>query len=160
MLPEYVIIIPLYLLVMRLGLLNTYAGLALPFLVDAFGVFLIRQFISTLPDSLIESARLDGASEMGIFTRIVVPLSTSSISVLAILVFLWNWDRFLWPIIITQTEQMRTVPVLLAYFNQGETNLPGAKMAACTMAILPVLVVYAMFQRNFIKGIAMSGLKY
>lgn len=160
MLPEYVIIIPLYVLATKLGLLNTYAGLAFPFLVDAFGVFLIRQFISGLPDSLIESARLDGASESRIFARIVLPLSVSSISVLAILVFLWNWDRFLWPIIVTQTEQMRTIPVLLAYFNQGETDMPGPSMAACTVAIIPVLIVYAVFQKNFIRGIAMSGLKY
>jgi len=160
MLPEYVIVIPLYILVTKLNLLNTYTGLALPFLVDAFGVFLMRQFISSLPDSLIESARLDGASEIKIFMKIVLPLSMSSISVLAILVFLWNWDRFLWPIIITQSEQMRTLPVLLAYFNQGETDMPGPSMAACTIAIIPVLIVYTIFQKNFIKGIAMSGLKY
>lgn len=160
MLPEYVTIIPLYLLITRLGLLNSYAGLALPFLVDAFGVFLMRQFISGIPDSLIESARLDGAKEITIFSRIIVPLSKSSISVLGILVFLWSWDRFLWPMVITQSQNMRTLPVLMAFFNQSEADMPGASMAASTIMVIPVIIVYAFFQRNFIKGMAMSGLKY
>ncbi len=160
MAPIYVILIPLFLLVSKLNLLDTLAAIFLPFLINAFGIFLMRQFIMGIPDSLIDAARIDGASDFGIYFRIIVPLTMPAISVLGILVFLWSWDEFLWPLVVVHTDTTKTIPIWLTVFTQAEAKLPGPSLAASTVVIIPVLIIYFIFQRNFLKGLSMTGLKY
>jgi multiple sugar transport system permease protein len=160
MAPIYVILIPLFRLVSAMGLLDTLAAIFVPFLIHAFGIFLMRQFIAGIPDSLIDAARIDGASDFGIYVRLILPLTMPALSVLGILIFLWSWDELLWPLVVVHSDATKTIPVWLTVFTQAEAKLPGPSLAASTVVIIPVLIVYFFFQRNFIKGMTMTGLKY
>jgi multiple sugar transport system permease protein len=160
MVPGLVTFMPLFVLVANMGLVNTHAGLALPFVAQAFGVFLMRQFIIGIPDDLLDAARIDGAGEHYIFWRIVMPLTGPALATLAILMFLGSWNNFLWPLVVATTEDMYTLPVAIALFSTGqhETNL-GLLMAGSAAALVPVLVVFVVLQRFFTQGIAMTGIK-
>jgi multiple sugar transport system permease protein len=160
MVPAIVTFMPLFVLVANLGLVNTHAGLVLPFLVGAFGVFLMRQFIGGIPDELLDAARVDGAGEHYIFWRIVMPLCGPAIATLTILTFLGSWNSFLWPLVVATTEDMYTLPVAIALFATGqqETNI-ALLMAGSVVVILPVLIVFILLQRYFTQGIAMTGIK-
>jgi multiple sugar transport system permease protein len=128
--------------------------------VTAWGIFLMRQYMKSLPSELLDAARIDGASEMGIFLRIVLPLSRPGLSALGIFVFMANWNSFLWPLIVIEDAPKRTLPLGLAVFSSGfgitRWNLV---MAATVLTVLPVLLVFAVAQRNFIQGITLGGLK-
>jgi len=158
--PGIATFVPLFVTVSNLGLANSYPGLILPFLVSPLGVFLMRQFISDIPDSLIEAAHLDGAGEMRIFTRIVMPLSGPPLATLAILTFLGQWNNFLWPLVIAQTEDKYTLPVALALFAVGAngTNY-GLLLAGAVVVVVPIIVLFLFLQRYFIQGIANTGIK-
>lgn len=160
MVPGIVTFMPLFVLVSNMGLVNTHAGLILPFLAGAFGVFLMRQFIASLPDELLDAARVDGAGEMFIFSRIVLPLCGPPLATLAIFTFLASWNNFLWPLVVATTEDMYTLPVAVALLATGEqeTNL-GLLMAGSVVVVLPVLLVFIVLQRFFTQGIAMTGIK-
>jgi len=160
MVPAIVTFMPLFVLVANVNLVNTHAGLILPFLVGAFGVFLMRQFIGGIPDELLDAARVDGAGEHYIFWRIVMPLCGPAIATLTILTFLGSWNSFLWPLVVANTEDMYTLPVAIALFATGqqETNV-ALLMAGSVVVILPVLVVFIVLQRYFTQGIAMTGIK-
>ena len=160
MVPAIVTFMPLFVLVANLNLANTHAGLILPFLVGAFGVFLMRQFIGGIPDELLDAARIDGAGEHYIFWRIVMPLCGPAIATLTILTFLGSWNSFLWPLVVASTEDMYTLPVALALFATGqqETNV-ALLMAGSVVVILPVLIIFIVLQRYFTQGIAMTGIK-
>ena len=160
MVPGIVTFMPLFVLVANLGLVNTHAGLILPFLVGAFGVFLMRQFISGIPDELLDAARVDGAGEHYIFWRIVMPLCGPAVATLSILTFLGSWNSFLWPLVVATSEEMYTLPVAIALFATGqqETNI-ALLMAGSVVVILPVLIVFIVLQRYFTQGIAMTGIK-
>lgn len=160
MVPGIVTLTPLFVLVTNLHLANTHAALILPFLAGPFGVFLMRQFISDLPDELMDAARVDGASEYYIFSRIILPLSGPALATLAILTFLASWNNFLWPLVVAQTQDMYTLPVAIALFatGQNETNF-GLLMAGSVIVIVPVLLVFLALQRYFTQGIAMTGFK-
>jgi multiple sugar transport system permease protein len=160
MVPGVVTFVPLFVVVSKLGLVSTYAALILPFLTGPLGVFLMRQFIQEIPDSLIEAARIDGASELGIFTRIVLPLCGPALATLAILTFLGSWNNFLWPLVVAQSESMYTLPVALSLYSVGQnaTNY-GVLLAGSTLVIAPVLVLFLALQRYFIQGIAATGIK-
>jgi multiple sugar transport system permease protein len=160
MVPAVVTFMPLFVLVRNLGLVNTHAGLILPFLAGAFGVFLMRQFISGIPDELLDAARVDGAGEHFIFWRIILPLCGPAIATLTILTFLANWNSFLWPLVVATTEKMYTLPVAVALFATGqhETNI-ALLMAGSVVVIVPVLLVFIALQRFFTQGIAMTGIK-
>ncbi|MGH2382882.1 MAG: carbohydrate ABC transporter permease [Candidatus Limnocylindria bacterium] len=160
MVPAIVTFMPLFVLVANLNLVNTHAGLILPFLVGAFGVFLMRQFIGGIPDELLDAARVDGAGEHYIFWRIVMPLCGPAIATLTILTFLGSWNSFLWPLVVANTENMYTLPVAIALFATGqqETNI-ALLMAGSVVVILPVLIVFILLQRYFTQGIAMTGIK-
>lgn len=160
MVPGLVTFMPLFVLVANMGLVNTHAGLALPFVAQAFGVFLMRQFIMGVPDELLDAARIDGAGEHYIFWRIVLPLTGPALATLAILMFLGSWNNFLWPLVVATTENMYTLPIAIALFSTGqhETNL-GLLMAGSAAALVPVLVVFVVLQRFFTQGIAMTGIK-
>ena len=160
MVPSIVTFMPLFVLVANLDLVNTHAGLILPFLVGAFGVFLMRQFIGGIPDELLDAARVDGAGEHYIFWRIVMPLCGPAIATLTILTFLGSWNSFLWPLVVATSEDMYTLPVAIALFATGqqETNI-ALLMAGSVVVILPVLIVFILLQRYFTQGIAMTGIK-
>jgi ABC-type glycerol-3-phosphate transport system permease component len=158
--PPHVIIVPLYLLASRLGLLDSYLGIILPFLVSGFGVFLLRQFIYGIPDSLIDAARIEGAGDLRIYLRIILPLVRPILSALGILIFVWTYDELIWPLVVINSNEMKTVPVALGHFTRAHGQYPGSSMAAATLVVVPVILVYLFFQRNFVKGISMSGVKY
>ncbi len=160
MIPGVVTFMPLFVLVANMGLVNTHAGLILPFLVGAFGVFLMRQFIAGIPDELLDAARVDGAGEHYIFWRIIIPLCGPAIATLGILTFLGSWNSFLWPLVVATSETMYTLPVAIALFATGqqETNI-ALLMAGSVVVIVPVLIVFIALQRYFTQGIAMTGIK-
>jgi multiple sugar transport system permease protein len=159
MVPFQVTMVPLYLLLFNLGGLDTYWGLIVPRMTNAFGIFMLRQFFITLPDSLLDAARMDGVSEYGIFRRIALPLTKMTIVTLAIFHFMYNWDDFLWPLIITSSVGMRTLPVGLALFVGEHVQEHGPVIAGSVLSIIPILVFYLLAQKSFIQGIALSGLK-
>ncbi len=160
MVPGIVTFMPLFVLVANMGLVNTHAGLILPFLAGAFGVFLMRQFISGIPDELLDAARVDGAGEYHIFFRIILPLCGAPLATLGILTFLASWNNFLWPLVVAQTEDMYTLPVAVALFATGQqTSNLGLLLAGAVVVVLPVLLVFILLQRFFTQGIAMTGIK-
>ncbi|AQP47575.1 sugar ABC transporter permease [Tessaracoccus aquimaris] len=160
MIPGVVTFVPLFVLVANMGLVNTLPGLILPFLVGPFGVFLMRQFIMGLPRDLVEAARIDGAGEVKIFLRIILPLLGPAMATLGILTFLGSWNNFLWPLVVAQTNNSYTLPVALALYSTGQNQTEyGLLMAGATVVVLPVLVVFLIFQRHFIQGIATTGIK-
>ncbi|WP_422770416.1 carbohydrate ABC transporter permease [Plantactinospora sp. WMMC1484] len=160
MVPSMVTFVPLFVLIANLGLSNTYAALVLPFLAWALGAFLMRQFMLSIPDELIESARVDGAGELRIFVRIVLPLCRPALAALAILGFLASWNNFIWPLVVATTEDKYTLPVALALYSvgQNQTNF-GLLLAGSVVVVLPVLIVFVVLQRHFVRGIATTGLK-
>ncbi len=160
MIPGMVTFVPLFVLVTNAGLANSYPGLILPFLVSPFGVFLMRQFFSSLPDDLMDAGRVDGSGELGIFARIMLPLTRPALATLGILTFLGSWNNFLWPLVIAQTEDKYTLPVALALYSTGQNAQNfGLLMAGAVVVVLPVLVMFLAFQRHVTKGIAITGLK-
>ena len=159
MIPFTVSIIPSYALMSRFGWIDTYWALIVPVAVNPFGIFLMRQFISSIPGDLLDAARIDGASEFRIFFRIVLPLSQAALAALAILTFIAQWDNFLWPLVILNDPDLYTLPLGLAQFRGRLGTDVGATAAGSLVSIIPVLVVYALAQRKFIEGIALSGLK-
>ncbi len=159
MIPAHILIIPLYLIVFKIGLYDTYGALILPFLVNPIGIFLVKQYVDTLPSSMEEAARIDGAGEFRILFRIVMPLCRPALAVLAIQVFLTNWNAFLFPFILTSSESVRTLPVGLALY-QGHQAIDWPHlMAGSTLAVIPVLVVFLLFQRQIVSGITAGAIK-
>jgi ABC-type glycerol-3-phosphate transport system permease component len=159
MVPLASMIIPLFILVKNLGWVDSYLGLIIPAGTSAFGIFLMRQHMLAIPDDLLDAARLDGSSEPRIFFGIVLPMSRAALSSLAIFIFMWNWDSFFWPLLVTTDESYRTLPLGIALFESSYgTNYPQL-MAVAFLAMLPVLVVFLILQRNFIEALTMSGIK-
>jgi multiple sugar transport system permease protein len=151
--------IPVYLLVNRLTWLNSYPGLILPFIIMAFGIFFMRQTIQSIPDELIQAARIDGCSEFYIYWKIILPLSAGPLSALAIYAFLNVWGFFTWPLIITTTQNMYTTEIGLAMFQNQFFIEYSLVTAGATVTALPLLVVFFIFQRRIITGITLTGLK-
>lgn len=159
MIPIASMIIPLYLVVKELGWINSYWGLILPAGTSAFGIFLMRQHMLSIPEDLLDAARIDGANELRIFVQIVLPLVKTSIASLAIFIFMWNWDSFLWPLLVVTKDDYRTLPLGIAMFESAYgTNYPQL-MAVAVVAMLPVLIVFILMQRHFIAAMTMSGVK-
>lgn len=160
MIPFDVIVIPLYLMVRRLGLLNNLLALIIPGLVSAYGIFLCRQFIGGIPDELTQAARIDGCSEFGIYAKIIIPLSGPVIAALGIFTFMGNWDSFLWPLLVIDNINIRTLPLGISIFrSQFGVQKWNVIMASVVLSILPVLLVFMFAQKYFVEGIALSGLK-
>jgi len=160
MIPFIVIMIPEYIIVRRLGWIDTYAGLTIPFLISSFGIFLLRQAFLTVPDDIIASARIDGAHDLRVLFQIVVPLNVPILVSLAILRFLMEWDTLMWPLVVTNSTRMRTLSLGLAIMQNDRygADFPTL-MAAALLAIAPVVLLYAFLQRYFIKSVASFGLK-
>mgnify|MGYP005844711653 CR=1 FL=1 len=159
MIPFHVIVVPLFTLMRDLKWLNSYAALIVPGAMSAFGIFLMRQFILALPEELFDAARIDGASEFGIYLRVVLPLSTGPLAALAVFVFLDNWNSLLWPLVTTTRDELRTVAVGLTQFQTVHGTKYHLMMAASTLVVIPMLVVFFFLQRHFIRGVALSGIK-
>jgi multiple sugar transport system permease protein len=160
MIPGVVTFVPLFVLVANVGLVDSLPGLFLPFLVAPFGVFLMRQFILGLPKDLLDAGRVDGAGELRIFFRIILPLCGPALATLGILTFLGSWNNFLWPLVVAQSEDKYTLPVALALYSTGQNSTNyGLLLAGATVVIVPVLAVFLVFQRRFIEGIATTGIK-
>lgn len=158
--PFEVYMIPLYFQAKSLGILNTTWGLVLGYLVMAFGIFLIRQnVIHTVPDELLEAARMDGASEMLIFFRIVLPLLRGALGALAVLAFFQAWTAFAWPIIVATTRESYTIEVGLALFQTGFTVDLGRLSAAAALVLIPSVILFSILRKNFVQGIAATGIK-
>jgi multiple sugar transport system permease protein len=160
MVPGMVLFVPQFVLVSNLGLVNTYAGLILPYLAGPFGVFLMRQYLLSIPDDLLEAARVDGAGEFRIFWKIVLPLCRPALATLGILTFLASWNNFLWPLVVATTEDKYTLPVALALYSIGQNRINfGLLLAGSVVVVLPIVVVFLLLQRHFLRGIATTGLK-
>jgi multiple sugar transport system permease protein len=159
MIPFEVIVIPLYLLFNRLGLVDTYLGIMGPSLLSAFGVFIMRQFIVSIPNDYIDAARIDGHSELQIFFRIILPMSGPALATLGTIKFIWSWNEFLWPLVMVTSEEMRTVTLgLSTYTGLWHTDY-NVVTAAAFLSVIPMLVIYLFLQNFVVEGMAMTGLK-
>lgn len=159
MIPFQVMMIPLYLILVRLGLIDSLMGLIVPGATSAFGIFLMRQFIESIPSELIDAARIDGASEFGIYTRIILPQMGAALATLGIFQFMGTWNDYLWPLIVITTTEKRTLPIMLTWYNSQHGSRFDLTMAASVLVILPIVVVYFLFQRWIVRGIALTGFK-
>ena len=159
MIPFFVRMIPLYIIMAQLHWLDTYQSLIAPFLMSAFGIFLMRQFIQPLPFELIDAARLDGCSEFGIYWKIILPQVKPALATLGLFTFIFQWDEFLWPLIVVNSTEMRTMPVGLTLFNQEFFTQWNYTAAGAVVLFVPILVLFLFLQRYFVKGISLSGLK-
>jgi multiple sugar transport system permease protein len=159
MVPFPVLLIPTYLIANELGLINSLWALIVPAMVSAFGIFLMRQFIAGIPTDLIEAARLDGASEWSIYARIVVPLARPPMAALGIFTFLAAWNDYLWPLIVINDLEKSTLPLALTFFNSQHAQRYDLVMAAAAMAVIPVIVVFVIFQRQIVNALVLAGLK-
>jgi len=165
MVPFQVNLIPLFRIMVALHRIspylgvNTYFGLIAPSAIQVFGIFLLRQYISSIPDDILDSARVDGASEFKILRSIVFPLAGPGIATLAIFTFLSAWNDFLWPLIVTQTDQMRTLPVGLALLARKQEINWGDTMAGTVVTAMPMIVVFLVLQRRFIEGLTRGAIK-
>lgn len=159
MVPGQITMIPVFLMLKTVGLINSYWGLIIPAGASAFGIFLMRQFITTIPTDLIESARIDGCSEFRIYWTIILPLCKPVLAALGIFTFMGSWNAFLWPLIVMIKENMYTLPVALANLSGQYATKFGLLMAGAVVVVIPVLIVFIVAQRYVIKGIAVTGLK-
>ncbi len=157
--PFEIRIIPLYLLMRDLNLNDTMPALILPFIVGGFGTFLMRQYINTLPDDLIDAARLDGASEFAIYRHVVLPLCVPVLAALAIITVIWRWNDILWPLIAVSDRSLYTVTLGLALAGRSQGIFTGVALATAALALIPVIAIYLALQRHIIRGIALTGMK-
>lgn len=161
MIPFFLLLIPVFFIVKELGWVDSYLGLIVPNAVTAYGIFLMRQFIMGVPDELLDAARIDGSSELGLYWRIALPLSGPALAALAILAFLYHWNAFLWPLVVIRSQDLWTIPIGLNNLRlyASSTDTLDLQMAGATIAVVPVLIVFVALQRYFIQGITLSGLK-
>ncbi len=160
MLPRQVALVPLYLLTVRMGWMDSYTGLIAPYLCFPFGIFLMRQFMQQLPDEILAAARIDGASEWGVYWHVVLPMSRPALGAVAIFSFMGAWNEYLWQLIVTNRPEMYTLPVGVSKLVSTLTSFDlGLAMAGATVAFVPMLAVFAMFQRYFVKGVSVGALK-
>ena len=159
MIPVQVTMIPTYLIINGLNLTNTLVGIAMPTLVSGFSIFLFRQFMTTIPTEMLEAARLDGAGELRTFWQIVLPMSKPILAVQVVLTFIAGWNSFLWPLILSSDQKLYTLSVGLNLLNQQLAVNPSLQMAGASVMVLPILIVFIIFQRYVIQGFALSGLK-
>ena len=160
LIPAHVPAIPLYIMLWKAGLLNTYAALVVPFVISVFGIFLMRQFFKAIPDELIHAARLDGLSEFAIVWRIMVPAAMPALISFGIFSVVAHWNDYFWPLIVLNSEHLQTPPLAVAQFrnNEAGTNY-GPLMAAAIVIIAPLVVAFLFAQRRFIEGITLTGIK-
>ena len=159
MVPFFVRMIPLYVWFSQIGWLDTYVGLVTPFLMSAFSIFLMRQFISSVPNEIIEAGRVDGASELRIYRSIVLPQTRPALVVLGLFTFVFQMNEFLWPLIVTKSDSMRTITIGLSLFNRESFTLWNLTAMGSLMLFIPVCLLFVLTQRYIVQGIAMTGIK-
>lgn len=159
MIPTEMLIIPWFVMSAEYGWTNTYWGIMFPGLITGFGVFLLRQFFSTLPVDLFDAGRLDGLGEFGLFWRVGMPLVRPGLAALGIFTFIGNWNAFLWPLVVVSDRSLRTIPVGTAMFSGEAATAYNLIMASSALAIIPVLIVFAIFQRQIVEGVVLTGVK-
>ncbi len=159
MIPYQVTMIPNFLLINKLGLVDTFAGIVLPSLVSGFTIFLFRQFMQSIPDEIIEAARVEGLSEIQIFLKIVLPMSKPIFAIQSILVFIGSWNSFLWPLIVAQSQDHYTLSIGLSLLQGQNTADVPLQMAGATIMIIPILIVFFTLQKYILDGYNMSGIK-
>lgn len=160
MIPSEMMIIPWYTGIAKIGWIDTFPGILMPGMLSAFGVFVMRQFMASIPDELLDAGRIDGVSEFGLFWRVALPLARPAAAVVAIFTFLGHWNDFLWPLIVINSDKMQTLQVGLSRLNALETGADwGGTMSGAALASIPMLIVFLFFQRQIINGMKLSGLK-
>jgi len=157
--PFQSIVVPLYKWVNRFGLLDTYLGIALPLLVSAFGVFLMRQAMDTIPNDLIDAAQIDGCGHFMTFLKIVFPNVKTFVATQAIIKFLWSWNEFYWPLVITNKPNMKVITLGIQSFTSMYYTEHNLVMAVSVMSVLPMAIMFAIFQKGIVRAVSMSGLK-
>jgi len=159
MIPTQMTMIPGYLILARLGLINNLLGLIIPAAIDAFGIFLFRQFALSIPNELLDAARVDGAGEFHIYYRIVLPQLGPALATFGMLTFMFNWNAYLWPLIVLTEKNVRTLPIILTWFSNQQVDKTNLTMAASVLVILPVLFIFLLVQKWIVEGITLSGMK-
>lgn len=159
MIPWVATIIPLYIIANKLHLIDTYTGLIFAGMADAFSIFLARNFMTAIPNALIESARIEGAKESRIFFSIILPSVKPLIAVVTIQKLISSWNAFQWPLLVVNSDKLRTLPIAIAKLSSQYNDAYNLKMAAATVSIIPVVILYAFFQKYFVEGITLSGIK-
>jgi len=159
MIPFASIILPIYLFISKLGLSNSYIGLALPFIISPFGIFLMRQFTEGIPIDLIEAARIDGASEIRIYFQIIAPLTTAAMAAVGIFNFLYSWNQLWWPLMIVSNKNMYTLPLGIVALAHQFGKRFDMVVTGATLAVLPIMIVFALAQRQMVKGVTVTGMK-
>jgi multiple sugar transport system permease protein len=157
--PGQVAMMPLFLMLKEMGLVNSYGGIVVPAMAGIFGIYLVRQYARTVPDELIEAARVDGAGELRIFATVVVPLLRPVLASLAVFTFLGSWNDFMWPLIVLTDEDLQTLPVALASLSREHVQDNELMMAGSVVTVLPVLVLFLLLQRHYIQGLLLGGVK-
>lgn len=160
LIPLQTYIVPLYLLTWKLGWINSYQGLIFPLIIMSSGIFFLRQNILSIPDELIDAARVDGASEWKVFRSIILPLSLSPLAAISIVNWVYTWSLFIWPLIVANSQDLFTMELGLMYFQREYAVDYGGIMAACVITLLPVLAVFLTFRTRIIEGVAFTGMKY
>ena len=159
MVPGLMYVVPQFAIVKKLGWMNTYRAMIVPHLANVFGLFLLRQYMTTIPRSLVDAAKIDGANDLQVYGRIILPLSLPIIATLFLLTFQFHWSNFLWQLIVTNKESLYTVPVGLAMFKQQHEELYTLKMAASAVSIVPISLIFVFAQRYFIEGVTKGAIK-
>lgn len=159
MIPFQLTMIPSYLILLKFNLTNNLLGLVALSWFSAFGIFLMRQFMSTIPDELLDAARVDGANEWQIFLRVVLPQTGAALATYGVLVFISNWNAYLWPLIVLRDIELRTLPIILTWYNDRHAADVGMQMAASVLIVMPILLVYLIMNRWVVRGFALSGIK-
>lgn len=159
MIPFQMIMIPLYLILVQLRLIDTLWGLIIPAMIDAFGIFMMRQFIEGIPRELIDAGRIDGASEFRIYRDLILPQLSAPLASLGIFTFMATWNDYLWPLIVITTHERRTLPLLLTWYSSSHGSRPSLTMAASVIVLLPIVIIYILFQRQIVANAATTGFK-
>lgn len=159
MIPYTARLIPTFLVIVQFGWINTYQALIMPGIMSAFGIFLMRQFMLSIPDDLINAARIDGASEFRIYAQVILPSAKPILATLAILTFNWSWSDFMWPLVVTSKMEMRTLTVGLSILQGEHVSDWNVILAAATMVFVPVLIIFCFLQKYYVRGIALTGIR-
>jgi multiple sugar transport system permease protein len=159
MIPTEMLVIPWYLMSSKLGWLDSYWGIMFPGMMTAFGTFLMKQFFESVPDDFLEAARIDGLNEFTIWWKVAMPLVTPALSALAIFTFLGNWTAFFWPLIVTTSNELYTIPVGISSFSDAQDTRWEMIMTGAALATLPTLIVFVVLQRFIVRGVMLAGLK-
>jgi multiple sugar transport system permease protein len=159
MVPGLILMIPNFQIMIKLGLMDTYLGLIIPAAFSAFGTFLLRQFMMGIPKSLDEAAEIDGASTWQVFWQVILPLSRPGLITLTIFTFMGNYNSFFWPIVMLKSADKYTLPVGLLFFESSQGQQTNLLMAAITMAVIPMVILFVLMQKHLVKGIQLGGVK-